>query len=261
MRLQFLLCRIAFLMLGAMAAPNAVAAQLLTADPTPGGMTREALTALLHEYENTLSSPAYSEQLRSQAKRDAARLRERLERGDFQVGDQIALQVEGEQELSKTFVVGAGPSITLPTIGTVSLRGVLRSELEPHLRSTLARYIRNPIVQAQSSIRIAVMGSIGKPGYYVVPTDLVLSDLLMLVGGPAPDADLRALWVERDEQRIWEGKLVQSAISQGQTLDQLGIRGGDQVSVPARRGGVAQALQPVLMVLGPLSLLLSLFLR
>lgn len=232
-----------------------------TGGSASGSIAREALVQLADEYEQTVNSPAYSEELRSQARREAARIRERLEQGDFQIGDQIALEVEGENDLSKAFVVSAGPSISLPSVGSISLRGVLRSELESHLRDALARYIRDPVVRARSSIRISVMGAVGKAGYYVAPTDMVLSDVLMMAGGPAPSANLRAIRVERNDQRIWEGKPIQDAIAESQTLDQLGIRGGDQIIVPARSGGIMQALQPVLLVLGPVSLLLGIFLR
>ena len=41
--------------------------------------------------------------------------------GDVQVGDRILLQVEGDDSLTDTFTVEAGPALKLRAIGTVSL--------------------------------------------------------------------------------------------------------------------------------------------
>src|SRR5438552_1709239 len=74
-------------------------------------------------------------------------IQRRLKEGDFRVGDRILLVVEdpeppatgagtpvvksSEQQLSDTFTVGSSQELTLPVVGVVSLRGVLRTELEP----------------------------------------------------------------------------------------------------------------------------------
>src|SRR6267154_1476674 len=65
----------------------------------------------------------------------AALIRTRLEAGDFQTGDRIVIRVEGEAQLTDTFVVSNGPQLDLPQVGTVSLQGVLRSELKSRLQT------------------------------------------------------------------------------------------------------------------------------
>jgi len=82
-------------------------------------------------------------------------IRRRLEEGDFHAGDRLLVVVEmaqgsaaaaagrtSEQQLSDTFTVGSSQEVTLPVVGVVSLRGVLRTELEPRLTAEIARYIR-----------------------------------------------------------------------------------------------------------------------
>jgi protein involved in polysaccharide export with SLBB domain len=117
------------------------------------------------------------------------------------------------------------------------LVGVLRSELENHLRSVLGQYLRNPVIRARSYIRISLLGEVAQPGYYVVPTDMVLSDALMRAGGPSGNAKLPAIRVEREGRAIWADQALQQAIAQGRTLDQLGLQAGDQVVVPRKSGG------------------------
>jgi hypothetical protein len=65
----------------------------------------------------------------------AARIQARLTDGDFRRGDRIALMVQAESTLTDTFVVGSRAELILPppTTGSLSLKGVLRSELESRL--------------------------------------------------------------------------------------------------------------------------------
>ena len=78
-------------------------------------------------------------------------------------------------------------------------------------------------------------GAVSRPGFYNVPTELPLTNALAYAGGPAPQANLSGISVERNGRRIWEGPELQQAINQGLTLDQMGIRGGDRILVPAER--------------------------
>ena len=154
--------------------------------------------------------------------------------GDVQVGDRILLQVEGDDSLTDTFTVEAGPALKLRAIGTVSLAGVRRADLESYLARELAKYLRSPVVHAHVLVRMAILGEVEHPGFYAVPADLVLGDALMRAGGPTRDARVERLRVERDRAVIWEGERLRRAIAEGKTLDQMGLKAGDQVVVPRR---------------------------
>ncbi len=232
-------------------------AQSASWDPQQVELSRTELDSLLTRYTETANSDAYSSDLREQARQEASLIRTRLAAGDFQVGDQIALAVEGEEALTNTFTVQAGPSLVLPQIGSISLAGVLRAELEHHLRTELARYIRDPVVQTRSSMRLMVSGGVGKAGYHVVPTNTVFSDVLMIAGGPTSSAVIREIRVERGDELIWEGEALQQAIIEGRTLDQLSIRAGDHIVVPieGESGGLGSIARTTLSIVGPLILI------
>ena len=153
----------------------------------------------------------------------------------FQVGDRILLQVEGDSALSDTFTVVAGPALRLPNVGEITLAGVSRTDLEVHLTRALGEFIKDPVVQARALIRVSVVGEVTKPGYYAVPVDLVLSDALMLAGGATNDARVDEITILRGNSAVWGGGRLQSAIARGATLEELGIRGGDRIQVPAQR--------------------------
>ncbi len=204
--------------------------------------SRSALDSLAQRLDAVASAEDTNASTRASARLQAAAVRTRLATGDFQGGDRIVVVVEGadapdaiERQLSDTFVVGAERDVTLPAIGVVSLRGVLRSELPDYMTRQIARLIRDPVVHVRSLMRISIVGAVERPGFYAVPFDGLVSDALMVAGGPGPFAKLDDLRIERFGKPLWEGALLQRAINEGRTLDELDLRGGDQFVVPGGR--------------------------
>ena len=153
----------------------------------------------------------------------------------FQVGDRILLRVAGDSALSDTFTVVTGPALRLPDIGEISLADVARADVEPYLTGVLGRYIKHLTLEARALIRISVMGEVERPGFYAVPTDLVLPDALMRAGGATADARLDRLTVMRGNSALQDESALQAAIARGATLDELGMRAGDRIQVPRAR--------------------------
>ncbi|HTG83726.1 MAG TPA: SLBB domain-containing protein, partial [Gemmatimonadales bacterium] len=81
------------------------------------------------------------------------------------------------------------------------------------------------------SIRLAVLGAVGKQGFYQVPADLLISDAIMAAGGPSGAADPNLSKVMRSSTKILTETDVTDAIVRGATLDQLNLRAGDQIVV------------------------------
>jgi polysaccharide export outer membrane protein len=165
---------------------------------------------------------------------------------EFQVGDRILLHVEGDSALSDTFTVVAGPALRLPNIGEITLAGVRRGDLEPHLTRELGHYINDPVVEARALIRVSVAGEVTRPGYYAVPIDLVLTDALMLAGGATQRARVDRVSIQRGNSTVWSGNQLQREIARGATLEQLDIRGGDRIQVP---GGDPESKWRVLSII------------
>lgn len=198
-------------------------------------MTRAELTDLLSRLHTISQSRDQSSEIRSQATREAARVQARLEQGDFRVGDEINLLVEGEETLSQAFTLRPGPVLQLPGIGNIDMAGVLRAEAEEYLTAQLAQYIRDPVVRVHTSLRLTISGAVSQPGFYSVDPDRALTDAIMLAGGPGVVAQLRGIYVERGSERIWSGEYLQQAIADGRTLDQLSLQAGDHIVVPAEQ--------------------------
>lgn len=215
-----------------------LAAQLsLDVNPGSSVRTRQDLEGLLEQYEQVLLSPVYSESVKESTRAKARRVRERLTEGDFRLGDRVVLSVEGEPDLPDTIAVSAGPMLSLPPFGDIPLAGVLRSEIGAHLTEALRQYIREPVVRAQGLMRFSVQGAVGQPGFYVLPADMLLGEVLMAAGGLAANAKLEDMRIERGTQIVMEREELQEAVRAGFTLDQLNLQAGDQVVVPAQSAG------------------------
>jgi protein involved in polysaccharide export with SLBB domain len=181
---------------------------------------------------------------------------------DVRVGDRIILFVEGDRALTDSFTVSAGPAVVLPLLGSVSLVGVQRSDIEPYLTKEIGRLFRNPVIRVRirGVMRLAIMGEVGKPGFYDISTEALLTDAINLAGGPTRDAKMKSAHVEREGKTIVESGSVQKALAGGVTLTQLGLRSGDQLLVPAG-GSALRTMQVVAAIIAIPASLWFLFFR
>jgi protein involved in polysaccharide export with SLBB domain len=249
---------------------TAIAACVLTAQPAAGQeaaelggqvhATRSELEASLRQLDEAAQSTSARDAQRSQVGARRTAIRSRLETGDFHPGDRVAISVKGdvqpptgtatrvrplERQLSDTFTVGSRQELTLPVVGAVTLRGVLRSELDSHLTQEIARFVRDPVVDAWPLIRISVQGAVTRPGYYTLPIDAALSDALMAAGGPARGAKIARLRIERDGKSVWAGSPLQRAIAEGRTLGEMSLLAGDQFTIPETKPTTERVLRTV----------------
>jgi protein involved in polysaccharide export with SLBB domain len=194
-----------------------------TAGTVSRSQTRRQLEARLAQLERDPRQAA-----------EAAALRARLRDGDFQVGDAIVLNVVGVQQFSDTFSVRAGRTLQLPEIAPISLAGVLRTELQPHLQRQIGRYVINPTVEAYTLVRVAVAGGVARPGFYEVRPDAPITDAINHAGGFTREADATKLSVRRAGRTVIPERDLRTYVSMGATLDDLNVRPGDELRVGER---------------------------
>jgi polysaccharide export outer membrane protein len=178
------------------------------------------------------------------------------------VGDRIALTVEGPQAFADTAVVRDGLILQLGTFGDISLAGVKRSDIQPYLTKQIGKFIKDPVVHAIPLVRISILGEVGKPGFYTVPSDMLLSDIVMRAGGPTGNADLNKTVVKREGTEILSQQQAQAALANGETLDQLRIAPGDEIVVGQKSNfGFGTILQILGVAISFAGLLLALSYR
>lgn len=216
-------------LLAALTATGAVMAAPAAAQ-TPSGSSRTA------GYSRTdLELAAQAAERDPKRRAEAEALRARLQNGDYSPGDRLVLELRGDSALFDTLTVRSGPSLRLPNIPDVPLRGVLRSEVQDYLTKYLARYIREPDVRAESLIRVSMLGQVGRPGFYDFNSDMLLTDAIMAAGGPTSTAAIDRSTITRGKTVVLAKERVSRAAQTGATLDRLGLRPGDEVTVGEKR--------------------------
>jgi hypothetical protein len=211
--------------------PELARAQAESPDGRRAVATREELQAALTEAERIANSGGYSDAYREDQRLVAGMIRGRLTEGDFQVGDQIQLTVFGEVDATGVQTVGPGRVLSVKGLPDIPLRGVLRSEVEPHLREQIGRYVRDAQVKARPMIRLSIIGGVLKPGYYQLDADMMLSDAVMSAGGILATAEFKRSIIHRGEAVLLEKENFTNALAEGQSLDQLNLQAGDAIEV------------------------------
>lgn len=169
-------------------------------------------------------------------------LQRRLEEGDIQSGDRIWIEVEGEPELTDTFTVRPNRTLDLPNIPPIPMEGLLRSEVGPRVQEELAKFIREPVVFVEPLMRVAVLGQVSAPGYYTVPADAPLPDVVMIAGGPTGDAALNKTEVRRTGTVIRDRDEIEQALAAGTSLDQMNLHSGDEIVVGEKGSAIVRTL-------------------
>ena len=222
-----------FLVLGPVPGTAQVPAPM---DRRPQATRAELESTLVEIAKITGPGSVYSDEIKRQKQLEAALIRQRLQEGDIQVGDQLQITLSvptspSAAPVNGPFTIGPNQMLTLPEIPPIPMRGVLRSEVKDYLTEYLSRLFRDQTVQVVSTIRLTIVGGIGKPGFYQLPAEMPLPDAIMQAGGPRDEKALQETVIRRSNEEILGEDEVAAAIRDGLTLDQLNLRAGDELVV------------------------------
>ncbi len=228
--------RTPFLVTALVLLATASAAQPAVALPDEAALTRPLATRaeLLEAIDRLEKIPAPDERISAMK---ASGLR-RLEFGDLRPGDLVLVEVPDEVALSDTFALDAAGELRLPspTVGAISLKGLLRSEVVEAVTRHIARFVVVQGVRVRPLMRIAIEGEVVRAGYYAVPLDATLTDVLMAADGITRDADLRRVRIARDGRTFVDREGVRAAFAAGSTVDDAQLKEGDSIEVGRGRG-------------------------
>jgi|GEM_PF-491237 len=198
--------------------------------------TRADLKARGEVIDRDLASGNLKGKDRTKLQAEASLVKMRLTRGDFHPGDRFLITIiQDAASRSDTATVRDSLLVSLVGLPDVSLQGTLRAELNEKLTAHVARFLRNSSVRTIVFTRVAIMGGVMRPGYYVVPPDQPISDLLMLAGGTSVDGRLNDLQVNRGSSTLISVKDSRKALKEGQTLEELDVQSGDEIKIPVKR--------------------------
>ncbi len=185
--------------------------------------------------EQQVASGAVRGKKAERARASLTSIKERLTSGDFQVGDRFVITVRMDSVRADTASVRDSLRVSLLNLPDLSLAGTLRSELNDRVNSHVARYVRNAEVRTSVLTRIAIFGAVARPGFYYASPDRPVSELVMIAGGPAPQANLEQFEIVRGRRTLLSSKNSREAIKAGRTLEQLDVQSGDEVRIAQKR--------------------------
>ena len=127
-----------------------------------------------------------------------------------------------------------GPMIMLPVIGVDAADRRAPHRAWRRISTTaVGRYFKQPVVHARALVRLAIEGEVAHPGFYAVPTDVVLGDVLMAAGGLTTEAKMTEPEDRPGRTRSHRRRTSSSSRwRRVSTLDDLGLRAGDRIYIP-----------------------------
>lgn len=143
-------------------------------------------------------------------------------------GDQVAVRVWREPEMSDTLTVDERGEVVLPRIGLMRVDQQSAAALRDTLRERYAQYLRNPAVDVTVLRRIAVYGDVRRPDLYLVDLTMTLQDVLARAGGVNELGSRSKIYIVRGGQQLKLDPKQQSSLVAAELLS------GDQIVVGRR---------------------------
>jgi polysaccharide export outer membrane protein len=152
-------------------------------------------------------------------------------------GDQLSVQVYGDQTLTQNVTVLNDGTIAYPLIGQVPVAGKTPEQAADLLKERLLKYVRHPVVTVAISQlaqpNIMVLGDVKNPGKYALRSDAHLSDAIAAAGGMPDgfDGDYPVARISNPQGKVTQVSL-QKLLRQGDTSQDQSLSEGDVVYVP-----------------------------
>jgi protein involved in polysaccharide export with SLBB domain len=196
---------------------------------------RTEIVARVTELEQSVSSGSFKGDRLKEANAELASLRNRLQDGDFRVGDQLIVTVTRDQVQVDTATVREGKMVAFAALPDISVNGLLRSEIQSKLQEHVNRFLVDHSVRVNFVTRLQMMGAIARPGFYSISPDRPVSEVIMLAGGPTATSNLEEVTIRRNGRLIVKAKMWRDAVKTGTTVAQLGLQPGDVIEIGERK--------------------------
>jgi polysaccharide export outer membrane protein len=120
-------------------------------------------------------------------------------------GDRIRVFVYGQPSLSRLYIVDPDGKISVPLIGTISVRGKTTSQLQGIIRSRLgSEYVKDPQVSVdiQQNRPFFIFGEVRNAGQYPYVSGMTVETAVAIGGGYTERASDRSFRISRKTDGI-----------------------------------------------------------
>ncbi|MBI4500347.1 MAG: polysaccharide biosynthesis/export family protein [Gemmatimonadetes bacterium] len=140
-------------------------------------------------------------------------------------GDVLRVDVWGQEQFSGQFIVDETGHLQYPVLGDIQVSNLTVAELRERMRQGLEQIFKSPFVTVAPLFRMAVLGEVRQPGLYTVDPTLSVLDVVAMAGGPSSSGNMNKIRLLR------AGQEQQLSFGQGRSLQEMGVRSGDQIVV------------------------------
>ena len=150
-------------------------------------------------------------------------------------GDELIVQLYGNQNRTLRLVVGRDGRINFPELGPISVSGQRFNDVKADIESRVERQmigVRASVSMGETrSIQVFVLGEARYPGTYTVSGLATMTTALYAAGGVKPIGSLRRIQLKRQGQLVRELDLYDLLI-RGDTRDDAKLLPGDAIFIP-----------------------------
>ncbi|WP_119394261.1 polysaccharide biosynthesis/export family protein [Salinibius halmophilus] len=138
-------------------------------------------------------------------------------------GDEISIQVFGQDDLSLELSLGESGVINYPFLGEIQIAGRTTREIEQEITAGLkGDYLIDPAVQVQiiAYRPFFIFGEVKRPGSYPYQPGLTITQAVALAGGFTERASNNAITVyPKDSAEALESAPLNRPVAPGDTID------------------------------------------
>jgi protein involved in polysaccharide export with SLBB domain len=156
----------------------------------------------------------------------------------IEIGDVLAIRVQGHEEFTKTVTVNSRGMIDYPFMQNTPVTGMSITALQDFLIYQLAQVVSRPVVLISIPetylIEVSVLGQVQKPGVIQLSTKSSVQEAIMKAGGGTPMARLDGIKIVREIEGNIRTQIVnlQEFMATGDPNLLFPLRDGDRIIVP-----------------------------
>ena len=162
------------------------------------------------------------------------------------VGDQLAINVWENKDLSTEVTIRADGTITMPLVGDFKAAGQTPSALQNEITQKVMQYVKlqpapgsvlvTVAVKSWKSYRFTIQGEVVRPSVYTSDQFVTVADAIAMAGGPSRFAKRKYIKLFRTDaasKKTHEIPLDYDALSSGKRLDMnIFVLPGDVIYLP-----------------------------
>lgn len=151
-------------------------------------------------------------------------------------GDQLAIYILGELELSFTSEITPEGFFLIPTVGSVKISGLTLKKAKEVVRSFVNQNYHSSKIEinlvGMRKFRVYVVGEIEKPGTYFAQASDRVSDIIEIAGGTKSWADDTQIQVFHESNKADTLNLL-DFYAYGHKKNNINLKGGDVIYIPS----------------------------